>query len=52
MFHENFVNVWEDLKEIFSKIDHVCVSNLRSQRNSLKHCARFVFEYVIEMKTL
>lgn len=52
MVNENSIDVWEDLKERFSKIDHVLLSNLRSQLNSLKQRARFVLEYFIGMKTL
>ncbi|GAU11490.1 hypothetical protein TSUD_344800 [Trifolium subterraneum] len=52
VFHENCVDVWEDLQERFSKIDRVRIANLRSSINNLKQGSKSVLEYFTEMKML
>jgi hypothetical protein len=36
IFHVRAIDVWEELKERFSKAYHICVSMLRSSINNLK----------------
>ena len=43
VFHDNAFDVWEDLKERFSKVDGIQVANLRSSINTLR--VRLVREF-------
>lgn len=44
IFHQNSIDVWNDLKEIFSKIDRVRVAHLRFQLNNMKQGGKIVLE--------
>jgi len=52
VFCDTALEVWLDLKERFSKIDRICIANLRSSINNLKQGAKTVFDYFTEMKSL
>ncbi|GAU15747.1 hypothetical protein TSUD_235630 [Trifolium subterraneum] len=52
VFHENCIDVWEDLQERFSKVDRVRIANLRASINNLKQGSKFVLDYFTEMKML
>lgn len=52
LYHDNVIEVWDDLKERFSKIVRVWVSTLQSQLNSLKQGSKSVLDYFIEIKIL
>lgn len=45
IFLENALDVWNDLKERFTKTDHIHVSNLRFEINNLKQGSKFVLDY-------
>jgi len=51
-FHENAIDAWLDLNELFSKVDRIRSSTLRSKINNLKQGSKSVLDYFIEMKTL
>jgi hypothetical protein len=52
VFHDNAFDVWEDLKERFSKVDRIRISQLRSSINTLKQGTKSVLDYFIEMLAL
>jgi hypothetical protein len=52
IFHVRAIDVWEELKDRFSKADRIRVSMLRSSINNLKQGSRSVLDYYTEMKTL
>jgi hypothetical protein len=52
VFHDNAFDVWEDLKERFSKVDRICIAQLRSSLNTLKQGTKSVLDYFTEMKAL
>jgi len=49
VFHENAIDVWEELKERFAKVDRICIASLRSSINNLKQGSKSVLEYFIEI---
>jgi hypothetical protein len=51
VFHEHAIDVWQDLKERFFKVDRVCIAMLRSTINNLKQDSKFVLDYFTKMKT-
>ena len=52
VFHDNAFEVWEDLKERFSKVDRIRIAQLRSSLNTLRQGTKSVLDYFIEMKAL
>lgn len=52
VFLENALDVWNDLKELFSKTNRIRVSNLRMEINNLKQASKFVPDCFIEMRQL
>jgi len=52
IFHVRAIDVWEELKDRFSKADKICVSMLCSAINNLKQGSKFVLDYFTERKTL
>jgi len=52
VFHDYALDVWEDLKERFSKADRIRISTLRSSINNLKQGGKSVSEYFTEFRTL
>lgn len=52
VFHDNAFDVWEDLKERFSKVDRIRIAQLRSSLNTLRQGTKFVLDYFTEMKAL
>lgn len=52
IFHVHVIDVWEELKERFSKPDSIRVSMLRSAINNLKQGSKYVLDYFTKMKTL
>jgi len=52
VFHDTTFDVWQDLKERFSKVDRIRIANLRSSINNLKQGSKSVLEYFIELKAL
>ena len=52
VFHDNAFDVWEDLKERFSKVDRIRIAQLRSSINSLRQGTKSVLDYFTEMKAL
>lgn len=52
VFHEHAIDVWQDLKERFFKVDRVCIAMLRSTINNLKQDSKFVLDYFTGMKTM
>jgi len=52
IFHIHAIDVWEELKERFSKADRIRISTLRSSINNLKKGSKSVIDYISEMKTL
>lgn len=52
VFHDIVFEVWQDLKERFSKVDRIRIENLRSSINNLKQGSIFVLEYFTELKAL
>jgi hypothetical protein len=52
VFHDTTFDVWQDLKEHFSKVDRIRISNLRSSINNLKQGSKSVLEYFTELKAL
>jgi len=52
VFHDNAFDVWEDLKERFSKVDRICIASLRSSINTLKQGTKSVLDYFTEMRAL
>lgn len=44
VFHDNAFDVWEDLKERFSKVDRICIAQLRSSINTLKQGTKSVLD--------
>jgi len=52
VFHDNAYDVWEDLKERFSKVDRIRIAQLRSSINTLKQGTKSVLDYFTEMKAL
>jgi transposase InsO family protein len=52
IFHVRAIDVWEELKDRFSKADRIRVSMLRSSINNLKQGSNSVLDYYTEMKTL
>jgi len=52
VFHENAIDVREELKERFAKVDHIRIASLRSSTNNLKQGSKSVLEYFTKMKTL
>jgi hypothetical protein len=52
VFYDYASEVWEDLKERFSKADRIRISTLRSSINNLKQGTKTVSEYFTEMRAL
>jgi len=52
VFHERAIDVWEELKEQYSKVYRICIATLRLAINNLKQGSMFVFEYLTEIMTL
>ncbi|RHN78291.1 putative retrotransposon gag domain-containing protein [Medicago truncatula] len=52
VFHENAIDVWEELKERFAKVDRIHIASLHYSINNLKQGSKSVLEYFTEMKTL
>jgi hypothetical protein len=52
VFYDYASEVWEDLKERFSKADRIRISTLRSSINNLKQGSKPVSEYFTEMRAL
>ncbi|XP_024626656.1 uncharacterized protein [Medicago truncatula] len=52
VFHDYALDVWEDLKERFSKADRIRISTLCSSINNLKQGGKTVSEYFTEMRSL
>lgn len=52
IFHVHAIDVWEELKERFSKADRIRVSMLRSAINNLKQGSKSVLDYFTEIKNL
>ena len=52
VFHDTTFDVWQDLKERFSKVDRIRIANLRSSINNLKQGSKSVLEYFTELKAL
>ena len=52
VFHDNAFDVWEDLKERFSKVDRIRIAQLRSSINTLRQGTKSVLDYFTEMKAL
>jgi len=52
VFCDIALEIWIDLKERFSKIDRICIANLRSSINNLKKGAKSVLDYFTEMNSL
>ena len=52
IFHVRAIDVWEELKDRFSKVDRIRVSMLRSSINNLKQGSKSILDYFTEMKTL
>ena len=52
VFHEHAIDVWEELKERFAKVDRIRIASLRSSINNLKQGSKSILEYFTEMKTL
>jgi hypothetical protein len=52
IFHVRAIDVWDELKDRFSKADRIRVSMLRSSINNLKQGSISVLDYFTEMKTL
>ena len=52
VFHDTAFDVWQDLKERFSKVDRIRIANLRSSINNLKQGSKSVWEYFTELKAL
>jgi len=44
VFHERAIDVWEELKERFSKADFIPIASLRSAINNLKQGSKSVLE--------
>lgn len=43
VFHENADDIWDVLRERFSKVDCIGIATLRSSINNLKQNSKFVF---------
>jgi hypothetical protein len=52
IFHNTAFDVWQDLKERFSKVDRIRIANLRSSINNLKQGSKSVLEYFTELNAL
>lgn len=52
VFHDNDFDVWEDLKERFSKVDRIRIANLCSSINTLRQCTKSDLDYFTEIKVL
>jgi hypothetical protein len=52
VFHDNAFEVWEDLKERFSKVDRIRIAQLRTSLHTLKQGNKSVLDYFTEMKAL
>jgi hypothetical protein len=52
VFHNTAFDVWQDLKERFSKVDRIRIANLRSSINNLKQGSKSVLEYFTELNAL
>jgi hypothetical protein len=52
VFHDTSFEVWQDLKERFSKVDRIRIAHLRSSINNLKQGSKSVLEYFTELKAL
>jgi len=52
VFHEYVFDIWEDLKERFSKADRIRIAAIRSSIHSRKQGSKSVFEYFTELKSL
>jgi len=52
VFHDTTFEVWQDLKERFSKVDRIRNANLRSSIHNLKQGSKFVLEYFTRLKAL
>lgn len=52
VFYDYTFEVWQDLHERFSKIDHIRIVMLRSSINNLKQGPKYVIDYFTELKAL
>jgi len=52
VFHEHAIDVWEELKERFAKVERIRIASLRSSINILKQGSKTILEYFTEMKIL
>lgn len=52
MFLENSLDVWNNLKEHFSKADHIRVSNLHVEINNIMQGSKYVLDYFTEFNGL
>jgi len=52
VFHEYVFDVWEDLKERFSKDDRIRIASICSSIHSLKQGSKFVLECFTKLKSL
>lgn len=46
------MDVWEDLKECFSKVDKICISTMRYTINNIKQGSSYVLDYATKMKSM
>lgn len=49
VFLENAIDVWKDLKEIFSKVDRIHFYNFRVEINNLKQRSKSIIDYFTKM---
>ena len=52
VFYEHAIDVWEELKERFAKVDRIRIASLRSSINNVKQGSKTILEYFTEMKIL
>ena len=52
MYIDNVSDVWKELKERFSKADHIRVWKLKSEINNLKQGTSSVNDYYAELRSL
>jgi len=52
VFHENAIDVWDELKKRFAKVDRIRIASLCSSINNLKQGSKSVLDYFTELKTL
>lgn len=49
IFQENSLDVWINIKEIFSKVDGIIILNLRAEINYMKQGSKLILNYYNEM---